>query len=80
MVFKLQSGNCYLQCSKGHSSKIIQARAMVLALCILCHDVLYLCKVSSKYRKWYSSYSVETVVCNVKRGITPKLYKPELWL
>ena len=80
MVFELQSENCYLQCSKGHSSKIIQPRAMVLALCILCHDVLYLCKNSSTYHKWYSSYSVETVVCNVKRGITPKLYKPELWL
>ena len=78
MVFKLQSENCYLQCSKGHSSKIIQSRVMVLALCILCHDVLYLCKNSSKYHKWYSSYSVETVVRNVKRGITPKLHKPKL--
>ena len=80
MVFKLQSENCYLQCSKGHCSKIIQSRVMVLALCILCRDVLYLCKNLSKYHKWYSSYSVETVVRYVKRGITPKLYKPELWL
>ena len=52
---------------------------MDLALCILSHDVLHLCKVSSKYHKRFSSYRAETVVCNVKRGITPKLYKPELW-
>ena len=52
---------------------------MDLALCILSHDVLHLCKVSSKYHKRYSSYKAETVVCNVQRVITPKLYKSELW-
>ena len=31
---------------KGHNAKIIQDRVIVLALCILTHDVLYLCKVS----------------------------------
>ena len=64
---------------KGHNAKIIQARIIVLVLCILTHDVLYLCKVSWKYHKRYSSYRAETVVCNVQRGKTPKLYKLELW-
>ena len=31
---------------KGHSAKIIHARVIVLVLCILTHDVLFLCKVS----------------------------------
>ena len=53
---------------------------MVLAFCILSRDVLYLCKVSLKYHKRYSRYRAETVVCNVQRGITPKLYKPVMVL
>ena len=80
MVFKLQSSNCCLKCfQKGHNAKIIQARVIVLVLCILTHDVLYLCKVSRKYLKQFSDYRRDTVVCNVRRGIAPKLYKPELW-
>ena len=48
---------------------------MTLALYILFHDVLYLCKVSSKNHEWFSNYRAETVIYNVQRGITPKLYK-----
>ena len=65
--------------TKGHNTKIIQARVIVLVLCMLTHDVLYLCKASWKYLKWFSSYRVETVICNVQMGIAPKLYQPELW-
>ena len=73
---KLQSGNCCLQCSKGYNSKIMQARVIVLALCVLFRDVLYLCKFYKNNHEWFSSYRAKTAIYNVQREITPTLYKP----
>ena len=73
-VFQVTKRKLLFSMFKGHKSKIIKARVMILALCMLSNEVLYLCKVSSKYNKWYSTYTVETVVLDVQRGITPELY------
>ena len=47
---------------------------MVLALYILPNDVLYLCKVVSKYHKRYSSYRAELLFEIFKKGhVTAKV-------
>ena len=38
--------NCYLQSSKGHNSKHIYPRVMVLAFCMSCNVGYYLYEVS----------------------------------
>ena len=76
MIFKLQSGNCCLQCSEGHNSKTIKPELWFLHSAY-CFMMIYICvKFHKKNHEWFSSYRAETVIYNVQKGITPKLYKP----
>ena len=56
--------NCYLQSSKGHNSKSINIRVMVLAFCTYSHVALHLCKVSWKYLKTVFWVTERTRFCD----------------
>ena len=75
--------NCYLQSSKGHNSKSINARVMVLAFCISYNVGKYLYKfhegilkgfwVTERTRPYRKIYYF-----HFQRAITPKIRNPEL--
>ena len=51
--------NHYFHSSKGHNSKSLLTRVIVLVFCNLPHNALHLCEVSSKYLEWYLTYRRE---------------------
>ena len=54
--------NCYLQCSKGHNSKSINTRVMVLAFCMSSNVGKYLYEVSWRYLERFLSYRADTTI------------------
>ena len=62
-VSENDSGNCYLQCSKGYKYKIIKARVMILTLCILSYRGRFIAQFSarntSQIHREYLIFSVQ---------------------
>ena len=54
--------NCYLQSSKGHNSKSINTRVMVLAFCMYSNVDYYFCEVSWRYLERFLSYRADTTI------------------
>ena len=54
--------NCYLQSSKGHNSKSINTRVMVLAFCTSSNVGKYLYEVSWRYLERFLSYRADTTI------------------
>ena len=54
--------NCYLQSSKGHNSKSINTRVMVLAFCTSSIVGKYLYEVSWRYFERFLSYRADTTI------------------
>ena len=54
--------NCYLQSSKGHNSKNVYPRVMVLALCTPSNIDYYFYDVQRRYLEWFSSYKEGTIL------------------
>ena len=54
--------NCYLQSSKGHNSKSINTRVMVLAFCTSSYIGKYLNEVSWRYFERFLSYRADTTI------------------
>ena len=54
--------NCYLQSSKGHNSKSINIRVMVLAFCTSSNVGKYLYEVSLRYLERFLSYRADTTI------------------
>ena len=52
--------NYYCPISKGTNSKNVLTKVVVLVLCTLPDDALYIYLVSSKYLEWFSSYRADT--------------------
>ena len=71
--------NCYLRSSKGHNSKSINTRVMVLAFCTSSNVVKYLYEgilksfwVTERTRPYHKIYYFQ-----FQRAITPKICNPE---
>ena len=54
-------GNHYFHSSKGHNSKSRLTSVMDLVFCTSSHEALHLCKISSKYLEWFSTYRLTQV-------------------
>ena len=54
--------NCYLESSKGHNSKAINTRVMVLVFCTSSNVGYYLYEVPRRYLEQFSSYGADTVL------------------
>ena len=54
--------NCHLQSSKGHNSKSINIRVMVLAFCMLSNVGKYLYEVSWRYLERFLSYRADITI------------------